>query len=325
MSKEYGNGHVLESKSKPTLEECTRELHLQRIDRLIASTVKSLADEFLLRCSELESIMRADVPDAKRKESLRLKVLELEQRISVTTGIAGNRIGLLPRIDRLVRLKLKSGSVSTGLPMCKRRAESVSTGERKLDCTERIYKSLRPRVGRSSSIVSQVPHDRAFYKVNRVLDDLAAEGSLSNNQLNLNSMGLTDSHWSLLCRRTSCDLGRVCQVDMSDNNLTNHRLVIGLIQNSQHLTFVNLRGNKFRVDAVVAIAKALSADHVSHFAGVDIRNNDFSIEEVKNYVLVELDRRNRIGSVEDVTSFRNALGQILIDKKTTCLDLITSA
>lgn len=316
---------MLESQSKPTLAECSGELHLQGIDRFVASTIKTFADEFLLRCSELESIMRADVPDSKRAESLRLKVLDLEERISLTTGIAVNRIGLFPRIDRLVRRKLKSENGAASRPMCKRRAESVSTGERKLDSTERIYKSLRLRQGRSSSGLPEVPHDRAYYKVNRVLDDLAAEGTLSNNQLNLNSMGLTDKHWSLVCGRTSCDLRRVCQVDVSENNLTDHRLVIGLIQNSQHLTFVNLRGNKFRVDAVVAIAKALAADRGSYFTGVDMRNNHFFIEEVRNYVLFELDHHNRIGSVDDVTSFRDALGKILIDKKTTCLDLITSA
>ena len=99
--------------------------------------VDSFQEEFLLRCSDLLSILNSRVRDTIAMESYREKTRDLEMRISAAAGINGKRsLNLLSRVENVVH---------DHLIKARGKCETSPVGRDSLSDISKVYRSISPK------------------------------------------------------------------------------------------------------------------------------------------------------------------------------------
>ena len=284
------------------------------------SFLEQSAEEFLLRCNELYTNFRLRSPDHYATQEVKRKLHELESRIYVAADLtSSSRLDLCGKAVFLVRLKLKRERLARD----RKHPRSQPNQSERMSFIGRTYESHRPKPrALSCTAVSEVTYDTGYYKISRLLDEIAATKSLPENQLVLTGLELTDAHISLICRRSKCNLQRICKLDLSGNHISDASKISALLSHSRHLAYVSLRDNRFSTTGVITLAQAVL--NKPSVVGIDVSRNGIDRNELKHFLAVEHDRINRNRPGGELELFRCALGKILIDRDTTCLDLINT-
>lgn len=99
--------------------------------------VDSFREEFLLRCSDLLSILNSSVRDTIAMESYREKTRDLETRISAAAGINGKRsLNLLSRVENVVHDHLINA---------RGKCATSPVGRDSLSDISKVYRSTSPK------------------------------------------------------------------------------------------------------------------------------------------------------------------------------------
>ena len=277
----------------------------------------SSVDEFLIRCSELDVLMRSRVPDGIAILEVRRKLLDLESRLYITGSFpSSSKLDLYGKAALLVKARLRRGKLHS-----RSRVGAAPLKQSERMCSiERTYETFSPKSRADPTPIVESPHDRGFYRIVRLLDEISATKSLPENQLNLSDLDLTDAHLAALCKRSRCNLQRICKLELSGNMISDASKIVALLAGSRHLSFVSLRGNRLTTEGVIELAQAVL--NKPSVVGIDATRNGLDTKQLQHYLVMEHDRIQRNRPEKEVVLFRHALGKILIDKDTTCLHLL---
>ena len=279
------------------------------------ATVCYIVRTFVRGCSDLYGLLTSSNASSHQLAKLKAEMDALESHV-LALGVLGGcpKLSLWNRANSLVRLRLKPVHVDCD-------EEVVGIGQR-LESAKRTYGESQPRLRSPTKPASHLdcPHDDGFYRINRLMDDLVAFSRLPNDTLSLPGLGLGSGHLHLLARRCRFDLVTVKKLDLCGNSLSDSETLCRLIDKSQCLDYVSLRSNLLSVESALDLIR-LVAKRGSVFVCLDIRKNGFKLEQLRAYLLLELDHLKG----EEIGPFKAALEKTQVDFKTSAIDLVNSS
>jgi hypothetical protein len=279
-----------------------------------------LKSGFIASCHELFTLL--SIPSSTKSDVLAIKhKLDTIERFLKYNAVLRRRMrfGLWNRAYDLVKRKLRQG---TQKYQFESREEFVASQLVRMNSISRTYRRGRHSAVKLRDCCSSsreiCPFDDGYYRIKHLVDELGSTSHLPNDLFSVVGLNICDAHLSLICRLTHCDLRSVTRLDLGSNKICQVDGICRLLGRSTKLLHVSVRGNDIAVSGILKLVHAI--EKKPGFICLDVRDNSFESKELRQYILLELDKTKSDG----IGAFKSALEKTLVAKKTSALTLLST-